>query len=105
VTIPGLMSQYGLTRIDLLKLDIEGAEKELFAAASDWIDKVDAIAIELHDRFKRGCSQAFYNATASFPYEVHKGELVFLFRRMVNSSEFETLSAPERSQAPIPATG
>jgi len=81
VTISDLMSEYGLTRIDLLKVDIEGAEKELFAASSEWIDKVDAIAIELHDRFKRGCSQAFYNATASFPHEVHKGELVFLFRQ------------------------
>jgi len=103
VDIPGLMAEYGLTRIDLLKIDIEGAEKELFLAADGWIDKVDAIVIELHDRFKRGCSQAFYNATASFPYEVHKGELVFLFRHVAN--ETAAFSAPEgRAAVPIAAT-
>jgi FkbM family methyltransferase len=104
VTVSELMSQYGLTRIDLLKVDIEGAEKEVFAASSDWIDKVDAIAIELHDRFKRGCSQAFYTATASFPHEVHKGELVFLFRELASASESEKRSVPAPAPARSPAT-
>jgi FkbM family methyltransferase len=34
--------------IDLLKCDIEGAEKELFADCRAWIGRVDAIVIELH---------------------------------------------------------
>jgi FkbM family methyltransferase len=86
VSISDLMAEYGLLRIDLLKVDIEGAEKEVFADCGDWIDKVDAIVIELHDRFKRGCSQSFYNATEGFTLEVHKGENVFLFRESVASA-------------------
>jgi FkbM family methyltransferase len=35
-------------KIDLLKCDIEGAEKELFEDCSTWIGRVNAIIIELH---------------------------------------------------------
>lgn len=35
-------------KIDLLKCDIEGAEKELFADCRAWIAQVEAIVIELH---------------------------------------------------------
>jgi FkbM family methyltransferase len=37
--------------IDLLKCDIEGAEKELFADCRAWIGQVDAIVIELHQPY------------------------------------------------------
>lgn len=35
-------------RIDLLKIDIEGAEQDLFAGDAAWIDQVDCIVAELH---------------------------------------------------------
>ena len=34
--------------IDILKVDIEGAEKQLFANCADWIGRVRSIMIELH---------------------------------------------------------
>jgi FkbM family methyltransferase len=80
VNMADLMSEFGLAHVDLLKIDIEGSEKEVFEACTGWIDHVDAIAIELHDRFKRGCSLAFYRATAGFAHEIHKGENVFVLR-------------------------
>jgi FkbM family methyltransferase len=36
------------TRVDLLKLDIEGGEQELFASDISWLDSVDAITAEFH---------------------------------------------------------
>jgi len=37
-------------RISILKMDVEGAEAVVFAGSvSSWIDRVDAIAIELHE--------------------------------------------------------
>jgi FkbM family methyltransferase len=81
INVRDLMSEFGLTSIDLLKIDIEGAEKEVFESSASWIGDVDVIAIELHDRFKRGCSQAFYNATAGFEHELHRGENVFVYRQ------------------------
>jgi FkbM family methyltransferase len=80
MTVLDLMKQFDFPRIDLLKVDIEGSEKEVFADAVAWIGQVDTIVVELHDRFKRGCSKAFYDATVDFAHEIHKGENVFVFR-------------------------
>jgi FkbM family methyltransferase len=70
IQIESLMSRFSLDRIDLLKIDIEGAEKELFEHAAPWIDRVGAIFIELHDRFRPGCSHALKSATGGFEHRV-----------------------------------
>lgn len=82
LSIGSLMEAHGLEHIDLLKLDIEGGEKELFEAADlGWMDQVDTIAVELHDRFRPGCGHAFFSAAARQPrsYDVH-GYLVIATR-------------------------
>ncbi|MBH9974721.1 MULTISPECIES: FkbM family methyltransferase [Bartonella] len=53
VSIPTIMKQYDMDFVDILKVDIEGAEYELFEKNyEDWIDKVGLVIIETHDRFK-----------------------------------------------------
>jgi FkbM family methyltransferase len=71
-TIDEIMDMYKISKIDLLKIDIEGAEKEVFENCVNWIEKVDGIAIELHDRIKPGCTETFMQATRSYPYESNK---------------------------------
>ncbi len=75
-TIPELMKEYKIESIDVLKVDIEGSEKEVFQDSSEWIGHVGIIVTELHDRIKRGCSLSFYNATQGFDLEWHQGEQV-----------------------------
>lgn len=48
VSIPALMQEYGIKNIDLLKIDIEGAEKELLEKNNNWLECVNHIIIELH---------------------------------------------------------
>ena len=43
-----IFERSGFDRIDLLKVDIEGAEVQLLQGAGDWLTKVNAIAIEFH---------------------------------------------------------
>lgn len=81
ITVNTLMTRFGIDYIDFLRIDIEGAEQEVFEDASLWIDRVGVIAIELHDRLKSGCSRSFYLATADFEWELRRGETVFLGRR------------------------
>ena len=81
LTVDAVISRMELTSIDLLKIDIEGAEKEVFENSSHWIDKVEVIMAELHDNLKPGCSQAFMEATKAFPAESTKGEIVMRLRR------------------------
>jgi FkbM family methyltransferase len=80
LSVPTIMHRFGLDQIDIFKIDIEGAEKELFEAPEAWIDKVQTIMIETHDRMKPGCSASFNNATASFGREQKKGENIFKTR-------------------------
>jgi FkbM family methyltransferase len=80
LTLGSLMKRYDVDHIDLLKLDIEGAEKEIFPSSATWIDKVDIITVELHDRICEGCSSAFVAATTSFSYFEKSGEKVTAYR-------------------------
>ena len=80
VTIPDILARSGAPWIDILKIDIEGAERELFSGnCTDWLPKVRLIIIELHDRFRAGCAHAFYSRIAeySFAQEI-QGENIFI---------------------------
>jgi FkbM family methyltransferase len=43
-----LMQRYAIGEIDLLKIDIEGTETELFRGDVSWLTRIGAIAIEFH---------------------------------------------------------
>ena len=78
ITVDRLMGEYKLDRINILKIDIEGAEKEVFSDTTSWIDKVDCIVVELHDRIRPGCVDSFCNGTKGFDHEWLQGEKVIL---------------------------
>lgn len=62
-TIDDVMRISNLDSIDLLKLDIETAERELFSENyENWLPKTKAIVIELHDWMSKGCSKPFFKA-------------------------------------------
>ncbi len=49
VTLPELLERSGQTRIDILKMDIEGSEQQLlFEGDASWLEQVDLLIIELH---------------------------------------------------------
>lgn len=75
-----LMERFEMSHIDLLKVDIEGAEVEIFDESASWIEYVSSIAVELHDRFRPGCSRSFFRAVADFPGEWSRGETTFVKR-------------------------
>ena len=81
ITIQTLMREMQISFIDLLKVDIEGAEKEVFEKC-DWMQGVRCLMIELHDRFKPGCSEAVSSATLQFS-KVQRGETSFYIRNDV----------------------
>jgi FkbM family methyltransferase len=47
-TVDVLLDELGLNSVDLLKLDIEGAEKEVLATAPRWISRVKCLVVEFH---------------------------------------------------------
>lgn len=68
-----LLDQSGESRISLLKMDIEGAEVVVFADPRhrQWLEKVDAMAIELHDDTQFGkASEVFFPALAGEGFQL-----------------------------------
>ena len=80
-TLDSIRREHGIGQIDILKIDIEGAELEVFNACSGWIDHVDTIVAELHDRLKAGCERSFAEATAAFGARWRQGENVYASRQ------------------------
>ena len=81
-TVARLLADSGFDEIDLIKIDIEGAEKEVFSApdVDDWLPKVKVLVIELHDRMKQGCSYEFFKAISKYKwFFAFRGEnLIFI---------------------------
>ncbi len=72
VTINDIMLQFNLPYIDILKIDIEGAEKELFENnPQSWLPKVKCLIIELHDNYKKGAAKAFVKAIQPYEFEMY----------------------------------
>lgn len=63
VTLTEIMSSCRSPGIDILKLDIEGAEFELFSGDLAWLAQTEALCVELHDRIRPGCTELFQTIT------------------------------------------
>lgn len=83
MSIPTIMQQYDMDFIDILKVDIEGAEYELFEKGYEsWIDQVGMIVIETHDRFKPNSEAMVRNAIKDRFIELPmKGENLFFKKK------------------------
>lgn len=83
ITINELLERSKAEEIDILKLDVEGAEENIFSFNyENWLDKVDTLYIELHDWLKPGSSENFLSATARYNFATaQRGELTILTRR------------------------
>lgn len=63
VSIPDILERHSIDTIDLLKIDIEGSEIEVFSDSGSWLPKVRALLIETHDNLRPGTEEAVRRAT------------------------------------------
>ena len=48
ISLNFLLEKFGLNKVDLMKIDIEGSEELLLKENTEWLEKTDGIVIELH---------------------------------------------------------
>lgn len=96
VRLDTLLKDLGIGYVDLLKVDIEGSEKEVFEHSQSWIGGVGVLAIELHDWIQEGCSHSVRVATQDFDLTFQKGETTYFVRKQhsTQSSLSETSPSP-----------
>ncbi len=69
LSLNSIMKRYGINRIDILKLDIEGSERELFTDNYDyWISHTKYILVELHDWMKTDCSRTVFRTLSEYRF-------------------------------------
>jgi FkbM family methyltransferase len=74
LSLETILNQFGWERVDLLKIDVERAELELFNSGYDpWLSRTRNLVIELHGL---DCERVFLGGMAQYDYRVqHSGEL------------------------------
>ena len=70
LTIPELLGLHQRSSIDILKIDIEGAEREVFSSdCRAWLSRTHALIVELHEHLAPGCSRALESAIEGLPFD------------------------------------
>lgn len=77
-----IVRNFELPIIDILKIDIEGSEVELFQGARlEWLDRVKMVMVETHDRFRPGSNQLVEQALMRDFVEVEPSGELRIFKR------------------------
>lgn len=75
ITIDDILKKSGHDQIDILKLDVEGAEKEIFSNSYEyWLPRVKVLILEIHDWIKKGCGDSFYSAIKKYNFKESRSE-------------------------------
>jgi FkbM family methyltransferase len=79
-SIASIMKEMNWSTIDLLKLDIEGSEKEVFEKNYEsWLPKTKMIIVEVHDHMRKGAAKSVFTATSkyNFSFSMNHENLIF----------------------------
>ena len=83
IGVADLLDEAGIKTLDLLKMDIEGAERDVLSLAPErWLRRVRMILVELHERYRPGCAAALDRVIRAGHY------------RVTRSGEYHLLSRP-----------
>jgi FkbM family methyltransferase len=83
ITIDRILANHDPSTKLIVKIDIEGAEYEIFSNDTSWIKFADLIIVELHDNLFpwQGNSRPFFSTVAAYPMEyAWREENLFCFQ-------------------------
>ena len=86
-TIRSVMKMMNTDFIDILKIDIEGSEKEIFESGyEEWLSLTKIIIVETHDRYKKGSSKSVLSTISNYNFslELSAENLVFYNNNLIN---------------------
>ncbi|HUC79658.1 MAG TPA: FkbM family methyltransferase [Flavisolibacter sp.] len=72
IGINEILEKFKLSKVDLLKMDIEGSEYTCFNSDNlTWVDKAGCIAIEIHEHMIPGCKALIDRSLRNRKYELN----------------------------------
>ncbi len=82
ITIDEIMERFHFDKIDLLKLDVEGSEREIFKSNYEkWLQKTQNIIVEMHPHLKADCEKIIMTALNNNFIKKKAGEYYFFSRK------------------------
>ncbi len=82
ITLGDLVDQFELKSLDVVKLDVEGAEAIIFQDNYEkWLSITKVLIIELHERNWPGISANFEKAISHYPFSKRKNGEYFIYTR------------------------
>lgn len=88
ITLDEIINLKNWQTIDILKIDIEGAEKELFESNyENWLPKTKVIFIETHDRMRPKCSHTVTTTINKYNFMLYtttEGTLIYFNQDLIN---------------------
>jgi len=81
ISLNDFLNESKINKIDLLKIDIEGAELDLFSKNLDWIDKTNVIIVEIHERAIPGLTEHINNLLIKDFHLSYTGEYIKYTRK------------------------
>ncbi|MCW5695606.1 MAG: FkbM family methyltransferase [Bauldia sp.] len=98
-----IMRDFDLDAIDILKVDIEGAEKEVFETPGPWLDRTRCVIVETHERFRPGSEAAVRNALRKSAFAARRvGESDFYSRRDPSAAPMEDVDGEPETEPESP---
>jgi FkbM family methyltransferase len=79
VTIGDVMTQAGFSHVDILKVDIEGAEEVAFRNQPRWLANVKTLVVELHGP---ACENSVVDSLRAFDYDRSTNGELTIFRSL-----------------------
>lgn len=82
LTLYNLTQKYNIDKIDLLKIDVEGSEYEIFYfQKNDWLPKINNLAVEIHEKLKPGANELIDNIMKDNFHKSSSGEYTLFKKR------------------------
>ena len=79
-----IIRELNLSKIDICKIDIEGAEREVFSKNVDsWKNNIDLFIVETHDRFCPGSTEAVISALKTSEFIHSKMDENQFFKKII----------------------
>jgi hypothetical protein len=86
-TVADILRRSGKHHIDLLKLDVEGSEEQLFSLDYDsWIGHVNNMIVEIHNQ---RCRDAVLTATQDCGFSVSQSGSHIIFKKEASQEQLE----------------
>lgn len=80
ISISDIMKLYQIEVIDILKIDIEGSEKNLFQHNYEgWLPLTRYLIVETHDRLLKDCTKTVFKALEGYNFSCHLNGENFIF--------------------------